>query len=66
MGGLYLSNILGCFSGSSSSESKRYVCNGNVCVLRNQKEIIAEKKSKSERRKQSFGISSAYLSRRMS
>ncbi|RYR45455.1 hypothetical protein S245_022559 [Arachis hypogaea] len=44
---LYISNLFGCFSESSSSESKRYKCDGNVCVLRNPKEEISSTKRSS-------------------
>ncbi|KAI4308000.1 hypothetical protein L6164_031120 [Bauhinia variegata] len=63
--GLYnLSNVFGCFS-ESSSESKRCICDGDVCVLRIQKETPG-KKSNNTKQKQSFRMSIAHLSRRMS
>ncbi|CAJ2633960.1 unnamed protein product [Trifolium pratense] len=52
---LHLSNIFGCFS-ESSPQSKRYTCNGDVCVLRKtSKEENLDKKS--PKQKQSPRIS---------
>lgn len=51
---LYLSNIFGCFSESSSPQSKRYECNGDVCVLRNPKENINKKASNTNNKQKQF------------
>ncbi|BAT80704.1 hypothetical protein LR48_Vigan07g023400 [Vigna angularis] len=52
---LYLSNLFGCFS-ECSTESKRYICDGNVCVLKNPKENLAnrQKLADSNTRKQNL------------
>lgn len=39
-----LFNFWGCFS--ESSESSRFVCNGDVCVLRDHNKVIDQKKKK--------------------
>ncbi|KAK7300060.1 hypothetical protein RJT34_10892 [Clitoria ternatea] len=52
---LHLSNMFGCFS-ESKPESKRYTCDGDVCVLRNPKKNIVGNKA-STKPKQRFGIS---------
>ncbi|PON51480.1 hypothetical protein PanWU01x14_215620 [Parasponia andersonii] len=60
-----LSNIFSCFSESSDSpESKRYICNGDVCVLRKPKGNVM--KTSKHKRKQSFGISLNLLSMKRS
>ncbi|CAL0317470.1 unnamed protein product [Lupinus luteus] len=57
---MYLSNIFGCFS-ESSPESKRYICDGTVCVLKKPKENLHKRSSStSNKEKQSHGISFAY------
>ncbi|RDY04439.1 hypothetical protein CR513_11855, partial [Mucuna pruriens] len=57
----YLSNIFGCFS-ESSSESKGYICDGNVCVLSKPKEKSGKISSSTNKRKQSLRISFSCLS----
>ncbi|KAL2316744.1 hypothetical protein Fmac_030620 [Flemingia macrophylla] len=56
---MYLSNIFGCFS-ECSPESERYICDGNVCVLKKQKENIGKQTlSNGNKPKQSLRISFA-------
>uniref|UniRef100_A0A803R801 Uncharacterized protein n=1 Tax=Cannabis sativa TaxID=3483 RepID=A0A803R801_CANSA len=57
-----LSNIFGCFS----SQPKRYICDGDVCVLRNPKQNAIVNKSSKYKRKQSVGISMSLLSMKKS
>ncbi|EXB66354.1 hypothetical protein L484_008099 [Morus notabilis] len=58
-----LPNIFGCFSESpQSSESKQYICDRDVCVLKTREENSKQK----QKQKQGFGVSFALLSMRKS
>ncbi|KAL6284004.1 hypothetical protein ACE6H2_014933 [Prunus campanulata] len=62
-----LSNILSCFSeASSQTQSKRYICDGDVCVLRNQKQLRGTKSTKNKRGHSLMRISFARLSMKRS
>ncbi|KAJ1389554.1 hypothetical protein SESBI_38171 [Sesbania bispinosa] len=71
---LYLSNIFGCFSDSESSppQSKRYICDDNVCILRSTKENLGNGRKKASTKnikpkpKQSLRTSFARLSAKRS
>nr|GMC70085.1 autophagy protein ATG8d [Ipomoea batatas]GMC72447.1 autophagy protein ATG8d [Ipomoea batatas]GMC75496.1 autophagy protein ATG8d [Ipomoea batatas]GMC76450.1 autophagy protein ATG8d [Ipomoea batatas] len=54
-----LFNFWGCFS-ESSPESSRYVCNGDICVLRDPNTTLKKKKTA----RQSFRIPFTQLSLR--
>ncbi|KAK4576094.1 hypothetical protein RGQ29_026876 [Quercus rubra] len=56
------SNFFRCFSVSSSSKPKRYICEGDVCVLRNQKK--SHEKLSKNKQKHSPWISFSFLSMR--
>ncbi|KAH0986974.1 hypothetical protein GBA52_014151 [Prunus armeniaca] len=61
-----LSNILSCFSEAPQTQSKRYICDGDVCVLRNQKQLRGTKSTKNKRRHSLMKISFARLSMKRS
>ncbi|RDX67288.1 hypothetical protein CR513_53856, partial [Mucuna pruriens] len=59
----YLSNMFGCFS-EGSSESRRYICDGDVCVLKRPKENLGKRQilSNSTKLKQSLRVKCSLLS----
>ncbi|KAK4727307.1 hypothetical protein R3W88_032224 [Solanum pinnatisectum] len=57
-----LFNFCSCFSESSDSESSRFVCNGDVCVLRDPKSSTDINIKKKNKQKRSFRIQFSQIS----